>query len=419
MEPLMRILFVSPVFPEDPSRSVHGVFQRMRMWLDAIRSLESELDILFFRPAGSSAAPETAALVTRRLEDAWRVRANVVLCEREPDEPSRPGRLRSYASSLLRPALAPSQHPYFRPYLGRRQREAFARCLARSPDIVFFHRLQATGPAGSLRLGDARTYLDLDDLEHRKFARDVAQPPRWRLKPLLYLQVPALWWGERAAIASSTLAFVCSEADRRYLRRTMRVDNVEVVPNAVPRIDGGTLTSEPNVLFIGTYGYAPNAAAADVLIREVWPHVTRRNPNARLLIAGPHPELIPSVRNPPGGVEFLGFVSDLDALYRRTRVVCCPIRSGGGTRVKILEAASYGVPVVSTPEGVEGLDLVAETEILVRERPAGLAEACGALLADDERARRIGLLARDRVRARYDRAAVVGRMGAILARDAA
>ena len=319
----------------------------------------------------------------------------------------------------VRPALGPSQHTLLRPYRGKRQQDAMARCLARSPDIVFFHGVRSAASAMSLSLDGARVLLDLGDVEHRLFAREVGQPPRWRLKPLLYLQVPALWWGERGAIVRSDRTFVCSEADRHYLRRTMAVRNVDVVPNAVPRIPDRALATNRNVLFLGAYSHQPNVLAAEYLVREVWPRLTRICPPARLLVAGPRSEEIPSFQDPPKGVEFLGFVSDLDRLYRMTRVVCCPILSGSGTRIKILEAASYGVPVVATPLAAEGIDLVPEREILLRCDPRALAQACADLIADDARASAVGTAARERVRELYARDAVVQRMAAILAGDTA
>jgi glycosyltransferase involved in cell wall biosynthesis len=415
----MRVLFVSPQLPRDFSSSVYGGLQRIRMWLDAIQSLGADLDILFFAPrAEVVSGTETAAAVAQRLLELWGIRSNVVLCEREPEDPEEHlGFFAEYFDAYVWPVLAPSQHPSFRSFRGRKQREAFAQCMARSPAIVFFNLLYATAAASSLPLDGARVLLDLDNMEHRRVAREIAQPPRWLLKPLLYLQVPALWWGERAAVIRSNRAFVCSEIDRQYLRRTMRVRNVDVIPNAVARVDDGELAEEPNVLFIGTYGYGPNVVAAEYLIREVWPRLSRICPNARLLIAGPGAEVLAGFDNPPRGVEFLGFVSDLPALYRRTRVVCCPIQSGGGTRIKILEAASYGVPVVSTPLGAEGLTFAPETEILLRSSAADLAQACATVIMDDGRARRLGALARERVRAHYSRDAVVTRMRGVLAGD--
>jgi len=414
-----RILFVSPYYPVDVSKSIHGAFQRMRMWLDAIQSVGAELDILLYPRAGAVAGPEAESATAQELSKLWGIRSNVVLCEREPQS-HRDGLLASYIDAYVRPALGLWRQAEFSPYRGKRQREALAQCLARSPDIVFFHRLHAAIPAASLSIGSARIFVDLDDVEHRKFIRELARPPRWprwRLKPLLYLQLLPLWWGERAAIIRSDRAFVCSETDRQYLQRTMRVRNVEVIPNAVRWINDVPLTTGLNVLFIGTYGYGPNNVAAEYLIQEVWPHLAKMCPKARLLIAGPGHEAIPSYRNSPVGVEFLGFVSDLDALYRRTRVVCCPIQTGGGTRIKILEAASYGIPVVSSPLGAEGIDLMPDTEIVLRNSATDLAKACAELLSDHSRAHRIGAAARERVRVLYTHDAIIPRIKAILTGD--
>lgn len=408
----MRILFVSPHYPDDFARSAHGVFQRMRMWLDAARSLNADLEILFFTRPDVPATPEAAALAARHMAEIWGISATVTLCARESDRQTpAPGRMAAYMAEYALPSLSIRHQPEFRMYAGDRQQTALAQCVERSPDVVLFHRLQATAPANAVPLRAARRLLDLDDVEYRKFAREIGQPPYWRSKPALYLQVPALWWGERSAIVRSELAFVCSEADRRSLQRAMQVRNVAVVPNAVSVVDNPRGPSlEPNVLFIGAFSYKPNVVAAEYLIRDVWPILRKRQPNARLLIAGPLCESLPSFGARPAGVEFLGFVTDLDALYERTRVACTPIFSGGGTRIKILEAAGRGVPVVSTPLGAEGLDLIPESEIVLRSAAPELADACAELLSDHDRAAAVGAAARERVRGRYDRETVIDRM---------
>jgi len=190
---------------------------------------------------------------------------------------------------------------------------------------------------------------------------------------------------------------------------------VTVMPNSAARVEDRPLSAEPNILFLGTYGYPPNRVAAEFLVTEVWPLLSRLRPDARLLIAGPRSEEIPSFHNPPAGVEFLGFVPDLDALYARTRIFCCAIQSGGGTRVKILEATNHGVPVVSTAIGAEGIELAPEREILLRDDADGLAKACAELLADPQRAELVGTRGRERVRELYGREAIIGRMRAMLA----
>jgi hypothetical protein len=279
---------------------------------------------------------------------------------------------------------------------------------------VFFFRLAAAVPALDLALDRTDAFLDIDDVEHKKFMRDVGQPPHWRLKPALYFQVPGLWLGERRVVSRMRTAFVCSEIDRKYLRRTMLLHNVEVMPNAVQRIVEGPLSTEPNVMFIGAYSYAPNVIAAEYLIREIWPRLRLLKPEAQLLIAGSRPEAIATFEAPPPGVRFLGFVEDLDALYRQVRVMCCPIQAGGGTRIKILEAAGYGIPVVSTKVGAEGLTLVDRDEILLHDDPQQIASACARLLEDDTLALRMGKAAQRRVRAEYGRDAIVQRMTRML-----
>src|SRR5437867_10015357 len=100
----MRILFVSAQFPQEFSRSVYGGFQRMRMWLDAMQSLGADLDILFFPSAGVVPGSESASAVARQLLELWKIRSNVVLCEREPEEPPA-GLLADYFAAYIRPAL--------------------------------------------------------------------------------------------------------------------------------------------------------------------------------------------------------------------------------------------------------------------------------------------------------------------------
>jgi glycosyltransferase involved in cell wall biosynthesis len=153
--------------------------------------------------------------------------------------------------------------------------------------------------------------------------------------------------------------------------------------------------------------YAPNLAAATYLIESIWPSILSALPNARLTVAGAYPERIPSFAGNPPGVEFSGFVGDLASLYKDVAVVCCPILAGGGTRIKILEAAAYGKPIVSTTVGSEGIELKNGTEILLRDDPGSFAEACIRLLKDRVMAARIGKAARSVARRLYDEKEVV------------
>jgi glycosyltransferase involved in cell wall biosynthesis len=200
--------------------------------------------------------------------------------------------------------------------------------------------------------------------------------------------------------------FVCSELDRLYLTNRLRLPRVVTVPNAVTIPEPQPLTPEPTLLFIGSYSYKPNVDAAEFLVEQVWPRISRAMPKARLIIAGANPNRIHGYSSGIPGVEFTGFVEDLDGLYGRSRVVCVPILSGGGTRVKIIEAAAYGKPIVSTTLGAEGLEMRDGYELLLRDDPDSFAEACLKLLNDPIICNRLGSAARAMVVQHYDQAKI-------------
>jgi glycosyltransferase involved in cell wall biosynthesis len=200
------------------------------------------------------------------------------------------------------------------------------------------------------------------------------------------------------------------------VRRAFGHDNVVVIPNAIDLPGAKAVPSGQTLLFLGLLSYHPNTVAADHLIRNIWPKVLSVLPQARLLIAGARPENLASYEQRPKGVTFVGFVDDLDKLYDEVTVVCCPMLHGSGTRIKILEAAAYGRPVVSTTLGAEGLRLKDGEEILLRDDPGSFAEACVRLLTDGPMAARMGRKARLVVEQEHERQLVVEKIRKFVAR---
>lgn len=282
--------------------------------------------------------------------------------------------------------------------------------LARKPDILFIHRLTGMIPVLLSKECHPRIYFDLDDIEHIAYFRFIKQMPRHPGKYLYYLRLPILKLWERRAIRLSHTTFVCSQNDKNYLAKLWGCNNTVVIPNAVDVRNLQETPHEQKLLFLGNMAYNPNSIAADYLIGKIWPLISSALPNARLIIAGPAPEKISGFSDNLSGVEFPGFVEDLEKLYREVAVVCCPILSGGGTRVKILEAAAYGKPVVSTTIGAEGIDLRTGEEILLCDTPASFAEACIRLLKDRSLGVEIGGRAHAAVARKYDRNQVVDRI---------
>jgi len=161
---------------------------------------------------------------------------------------------------------------------------------------------------------------------------------------------------------------------------------------------------EEKIFFVGDLSWPPNAGGIRWFCEKVWPLVARRFPSARVEILGRGSAagLSKLVRNPPAGVAFLGEGDDTRPHWRRAAVAIVPLLEGGGTRLKILEAAACGVPVVSTPVGAEGLDFVAGEEILIGSGGEDFAAAVARLLADAGARRSQAAAARRRVERQHD-----------------
>jgi glycosyltransferase involved in cell wall biosynthesis len=169
------------------------------------------------------------------------------------------------------------------------------------------------------------------------------------------------------------------------------------VTNAIdPESYRFTLPSERSgqtLLFVGHLGYGPNVDAAVTLARRVLPEVRRELPQVRCVIAGAEPSR--AVRALAGDcVDVVADPPDLGDLWSRAAVLVCPLRWGAGSRIKILEAAASGVPVVATRFSVEGLEFLESTEFLAAEEPSELAAAAVMLARDVARADGVAVRAR-------------------------
>lgn len=387
----MRALFITNRWPGDFDRFSNGTAVRMLMMLEAVASLASHVDLLFFAPPKADLEESTLANARERIRNEWGLQSFSLNVCRQHFSPLRYDRL---WSDYLAPALDARRQPMLAATSGPEHSRALQACLDKQPDLIFVHRLTSMMPLLKARRPLPPVYMDLDDIEHLRFSRILAEPPHWRSKKLLKLQVPALARLERCAVGLTEKSFVCSKSDADFLNRLWHVANVEEVPNTVPDRGSTDYCPEPTLMFLGLLSYRPNTAAAEWLIDEIWPRIRDRAPAARLVIAGGEPEHVRHFSSPPAGVTFSGFVPDLRNAYQGTRIALCPIRSGGGTRVKIVEAASFAKPIVSTVLGAEGLAFSNGTEILLRDSAVDFAAAVVELLQSEERCRQLGLAAR-------------------------
>ncbi len=294
--------------------------------------------------------------------------------------------------TVMAPALDVYSQGLFTGSCSQAQATALYRALrAEPPALVFAHRLAAMALLRRAGGTAAPVVFDLDDVETQAFDRAMASPPHWRSKPLRWLQRPALARLQSWAVRRAARTLVCSEADSAALLRQHPASGVLSVPNAVPAPALTRIPDAPSVLFLGTYAYEPNVDAANHLVEHIWPLVRQQVPDAKLLIGGSHCQVLRGFAAPPPGVHYLGFVEDLNALYAQARVVVCPILRGSGTRIKIIEAALAGRPIVATTIGAEGLIFdAARGEISLRDDVVSFAGEVCRLLTDATACERMG-----------------------------
>ncbi|MBW4092024.1 MAG: glycosyltransferase family 4 protein [Proteobacteria bacterium] len=309
-------------------------------------------------------------------------------------------------------------HPFFFSYSGTEQSSAVQRQIDFiRPDFIFVHRLAAMC---ALMRGQSRApkmWFDLDDIEHRARLRAALARPRHAGKLAYIAHNLNVHRAERNAINLASIATVCSEIDRRYLTRLGLGHHLEVVPNAITVPSQFPPPQQDRVLlFLGNYNHPPNVDAAQRLLKSIWPLVLAQLPDARLVVAGANSARIGISTNPPPSVTFCGFVEDIHTVYSQARAVACPISFGGGTRVKLIEAAAYGKPIVSTTIGAEGLAFVDGKDILIRDSNREFAAACLQVLTDDATSAELGLSARSTALRLYDASLVGAQVSARLDR---
>ena len=204
-----------------------------------------------------------------------------------------------------------------------------------------------------------------------------------------------------------------SDRDEDLLRRDVPTAKTAVVPNAVdvdffrPDVNSA---EDPNLLvFFGALNYHPNVDGVSFFLREILPRVKSRRPGLKLQILGQNPPR-DIVARATDGVELTGLVEDVRPYIARAAVVVAPIRIGGGTRFKILEAMAMGKAVVSTTVGAEGIEVRDGVDILLADEAEAFAAQVDRLLTDAGLRRAMGAAARSLIEHRYSWAASVGRL---------
>lgn len=280
---------------------------------------------------------------------------------------------------------------------------ALRTALGRGHDVVYIDHLGMAVYLPLIRaaLPGVRIVLEEHNVESDFFRQFAARPELApALRPLARLEHRAAARAEAHVLDEVEAVVTISGQDALDLvalhRRLGRRDRaVHAVP--VPQVTETTrprrpppVGEPPRLCYAGSLSWHPNVLGLDWFCKEVWPQLRARLPEARLTIAGSglgtgpdgRPEVPPAWRAP--GIEVVGYVADLEALYARSLAAIAPIAGGSGVRIKLLESLRAGMPTVTTRAGAAGLPLRAGHEVLIEDDPERFARAAATLLTDAE-----------------------------------
>jgi glycosyltransferase involved in cell wall biosynthesis len=280
------------------------------------------------------------------------------------------------------------------------------------PDTVILEHVALAGLLEGAPPAGMSVIFDMHNIESDLARRMAEAEPVWRFgRRRRMLDVAGrLAAAEQRIQGAASAIWVCSRQDQDRWKALTGQD-AYVVPNTIPplaeamplRRRNGTI--RPSLIFVGHLRYAPNRRAVQELCSQVLPALRRARADTHLTIAGRDPgRRVKRLAKPD--VRIVPNATELSALLSKADITVIPLREGGGTRIKILEAIASGVLVVATDLAVEGLELEHGRHFIRAETGQQMADAVMGLIADPARAEDMRDEARAFIMQRYSQAAV-------------
>ncbi|MCA1777849.1 MAG: glycosyltransferase family 4 protein [Xanthomonadaceae bacterium] len=287
-------------------------------------------------------------------------------------------------------------------YVSGPLRRAFSRRV-RQCDLVHLDMLALAGLATEVPAG-IPIVLNEHNVESALLQDRIELESGFWRRALLRVQMARLEQFESTACRTAHRVLACSSLDADRLHLIAPDANVTVIPNGVDTAsflaDFDTPPKPESLLFVGHMGWFPNRDGVEHFDRDILPLLAHRS-KLHLDVVGSSDGYSPEDRI-DSRIRLRGFVDDLHACLRQAAVFIVPLRLGGGTRLKVLEAMAMGKAIVSTSKGIEGIGMVDGTDVLIADRPEDFARAVERLLDDAPLRERLGRAARDLAVRRYD-----------------
>ena len=317
--------------------------------------------------------------------------------------------------------LFPLRHPDVDWAYSDKSAEELQQLIANfKPDLIIFEQIWLYRYLKAVRDYPCHLILDQHNVEFHLFGQKIEGEKKLssRLKNQLLISHLRNLEGEFCRQVDSV--WTCSENDVQLLQDTYgKIPPSHVIPNgldieyySIVRCNQANLPANwqensHTLIFVGLLSYAPNTEAAELLLQQVYPRLKASYPDCRLLLVGrnPTPKMREIAAKEPG-IIITGGVADVRPYLAAASAVAVPLRQGGGTRLKILEAFAAGRPVVSTAKGAEGLKVKDREHLLVRETAEEIATGVSQIWSDAALNQKITDCAYQLVKAEYSWEAV-------------
>jgi polysaccharide biosynthesis protein PslH len=391
----MQILVVSCWFPYPP---ING--SKLRAW-HLIQQIARRHDVSLLSFAEhDEGGPEARRIV----EDCCR---ELVVVPGNPHKPQRPLSWQGYFGRTPR--------SYAQTFSAAMAREVRARAMASDAAVAL--QIGAALYFTDRACGQPRLPRVFDEVETAAIRERQSQAA----SPLAQLKHRLTWrkYGTfaRHLIDELSHTTAVSAIERRHLGEIgCDLSRISVLPNGVDagHLDVHAEKTADRLIYPGAVSYGPNLDAMRYFAADILPRVRASRPNASIQISGAL-DGVPAEALPHGeGIVFTGHVADVRPLVAGSSLCVVPLRQGGGTRLKILEAMALGTAVVATSKGAEGLDVSPGIDITIADDAAGFADAVIGLLGDPARSACQAAAARDLIRRQYTWDLVGTQMEAVL-----
>ena len=264
----------------------------------------------------------------------------------------------------------------------------------KKPDILHFDHLFVAPLINNIN-SNLPIVLTEHNIENQLTERLSRQKLKFTHRLGLWIEARKLRAYEMKTLQKCHACICVSRIDSEELQRFVPETPIFVVPNGVDTQyfdPSNKLTDQRrDLLFFGNLGYPPNFEAILYFCHEIFPLIKKEQPGLSLNIVGPNaPNSIMALQANPG-INFIGYVEDIRPYLWQAAICVVPLLSGGGTRLKILEAMAAQLPVVSTHIGAEGLQITHEKNILIADTPRQFAESVLRLYHQPDVAQKIAL----------------------------